>query len=108
MPAVTLTNTVIAKLLRSERRARRTFADAGCPGLSLVVGPQRAAFVYAYKTSVALGRKGREIRLGLVPEISLAAARVEAERLKAQVAAGRDPARERKLTAAQQAREAAN
>ena len=79
----------------------RILADGG--GLRLVVKPSGAKY-WQFKT--AKGGKETSLQLGSFPQMSLAEARNEAEKIRKQQSAGLDPLQERKLAAIR--RQAAN
>jgi integrase len=84
--------------LESPATGRRYVADGTVPGLQLMLTAGGArSWVLMYRLPGA-GRNGKPIRytIGDASTISLAAARREAERLRAVVAQGEDPAAERR------------
>ena len=68
-------------------------SDAAVPGFRVRVQATGArTFLFAYK----LGAASRRVSLGAFGDVTTAAARKEAERLRGEVRAGRDPWGERK------------
>src|SRR5215831_13731009 len=80
---------------------RLVVRDKDCRGLALIVNATSKAWSYGYRprgTDPSTGRRwpNRTITLGNPASLSADDARTEANRLKGQAAAGRDPAAERK------------
>src|SRR4051794_4458786 len=78
--------------------------DQECRGLALIVNPTTMAWSYAYRprgTDPLTGRRwpNRPVTLGNPASLSLDDARIEANRIKGQAAAGADPAAEKKMRA---------
>jgi len=90
-----LNDRVVADLTCPEGAKDRVVADAAVPGFRVRVQANGTrTFLFAYK----LGPVSRRVPLGTFGEVTTAAARKEAERLRGEVRAGRDPWGERKAT----------
>jgi integrase len=97
--------TIDAAWRRRKKNHRLIVRDRDCRGLALIVNATSMAWSYAYRprgTEPATGRRfpNRTITLGNTATHSPDDARVEANRIKGQAAAGRDPAVENKAKAA--------
>ncbi len=83
-----LTDMTVADLSCPIDRKDRVIADSVLPGFRVRVQPNGTrTFLFAYK----LGPSSRRVRLGTFGQVTAAAARKEAEKLRGQVRAGRDP-----------------
>ncbi len=83
--------------------------DQECRGLALIVNPTTMAWSYAYRprgTDPLTGKRwpNRPVTLGNPASLSPDDARIEANRIKGQAAAGGDPAAEKKVRAAAERR----
>lgn len=103
----------IEKFTKQQRElgARITLSDEVCSGLKLVINNRSASWTYAYRKRGYLdgGKRHpqRTMKLGDPTTMSAPEARLAADRIKAAVRAGADPAVEqRKATAARQLEEA--
>jgi integrase len=100
-----LTKTAIeAAWKRRAKGVRLIVRDKDCRGLALIVNPNAMAWSYAYRprgTDPLTGRRwpNRTITIGNPATHSPDDARVEANRIKGQAAAGADPAVEKKAAA---------
>jgi integrase len=88
--------------------ARRILADSERPGLALIVNATSMSWSYSYKprgVDPATGKRfnSKSVTLGSPATLSPDEARAEANRIKDAVAAGRDPAAERKTEVAEAA-----
>lgn len=92
-----LTDAAVADLICPPDRKDRVVADTILPGFRVRVQANGTrTFLFAYK----LGPMARRVPLGSFGEVTAAAARKEAEKLRGDVRAGRDPWGERKANAA--------
>jgi site-specific recombinase XerC len=96
---IKLTQAVVSTALRSRDEAK-IYRDTELPGLQLRVAPRSATYYLDYKPT-GLRSDGRQfasksIKIGTVQSHSVAEARAEAAKLKAEVTAGGDPAADRK------------
>src|ERR1035441_4226135 len=96
--------TIDAAWRRRKPDHRLIVRDRDCRGLALIVNPTTMTWSYAYRprgTDPRIGRRlpNRTVTLGNAATHSPDDARREANRLKGQVAAGVDPAAEKKQRA---------
>lgn len=83
-----------AKLLKSGEKLN----IEGCPGLRLVASESRRTWTYRYKSPIDAGM--RQVKIGEWPAMSIAVAASKWEKLRAARDSGRDPAKEKRATAA--------
>ncbi|AMY11301.1 Putative prophage CPS-53 integrase [Luteitalea pratensis] len=86
---VRLTDQRVTKLL-ADNAERKDVWDAGCEGLSLRIGPDKAVWVVRYR----VGRVRRRLTIGNVTRMTLAQARAMANKRLLVVDEGRDPVAE--------------
>jgi integrase len=79
-------------------KGRRTVYDTGLPGLCLVMTSSGATAFYLYRR---VNGRPRRIRLGGWPEVTIDQARRSAAKLNGDIAAGRDPAAEKRAVRAE-------
>lgn len=95
---------------RRQAHHRLIVRDKECRGLALIVNSTAMAWSYAYRprgTDPVTERRwpNRTVTLGNPESLSVDDARIEANRLKGQAAAGRDPVAERKARAESERRQ---
>jgi integrase len=93
----TLRNTLAEARKSSQRIVLR---DAAEPGLKLVCGPRGGVWTFSTTTRQDGVRRESFATIGRVEDVSLAVARIEARKLKADLRSGVDRAAERKLAKA--------
>src|SRR4051812_42308843 len=93
MPTTTLTD-VLVRSIRPTPGKRVEYVDAKVPGLALRVMPSgEKSWALRYRR---IDQKQRRFTFGSYPTISLATARERALKVLSEVAAGQDPATEKK------------
>jgi len=103
---VRITKTLIENAWRQRKPdSRLTMRDTECRGLTLVVNQQTMTWSYAYRPrgkdpNTAKRWPSKELTLGNPASLSIEDARIAANQLKGQVAAGSDPVVEKKQRAA--------
>jgi len=103
-PAKITRATIDAAWRKRKADHRLIVRDKDCRGLALIVNPTVMAWSYAYRprgSDPVTGRRwpNRTVTLGNPASLSVDDARIEANRIKGQAAAGADPAAERKARA---------